>query len=300
MIIKSPLTNSENTLFEKDISTSGIIQAYHKNFNIDVSNYFHGLPTISVYKCLDTGFRFFYPFNIEGDSKFYEHFQQFDWYYMNWKWEHEMARNYIDQSMKILEIGCAQGAFIEKLSKSGIDTVGLELNEGAVQMGQKKGLKIFNQTIQEHAVAQKEKYDVVCSFQVMEHIVPIREVLQASIAALKKGGKLIISVPNNDSFLGMSVNYLNLPPHHMGLWSEEVFRNIAGIFNLKFVKVHFEPLQEYHKEYFINTMTEHFLQKYRHVSFITKRFVPKLIPNIINLFPRKTRAFTIQGVFEKL
>jgi len=41
-----------------------------------------------------------------------------------------------------------------------------------------------------------------------------------------------------------------MPPHHMGLWNEEVFKNIAKVFNLKFVKVHFEPLQEYHKEYF--------------------------------------------------
>lgn len=300
MSIKSPLTYSDNTLLEKTIFTREIIQAYQENFKIDVSRYFNGLETIYIYKCLDTGFRFFYPFNIAGDGKFYEQFQQFDWYYMDWKWEHETALQYIRPSMKVLEVGCARGSFIEKLSKSNIDSVGLELNEDAVLMGQKKGIKIFNQTVQEHAIANTGKYDVVCSFQMMEHIVPIREVLQASITALKKGGKLIISVPNNGSFIKLSVNYLNMPPHHMGLWNEEVFRNIAKIFNLKIGNVHFEPLQEYHKEYFINTMTGYYLKKYRSVAFIANRIIPRLIPKITALFMKKTRGHTMEGVFEKL
>jgi 2-polyprenyl-3-methyl-5-hydroxy-6-metoxy-1,4-benzoquinol methylase len=300
MKVNSPLTNSENTVLEKNIFTKDIIKGYKDEFKTDVTNYFSGIETISVYKCLDTGFKFFYPFTIAGDGKFYESLQQFDWYYMDWKWEHEIAGQYIVSGNKVLEIGCARGAFIEKLSKSGFDCVGLELNEDAVVMGKKKGIRILNETIQEHALANKENYDIVCSFQVMEHIVAIHEVLQASIATLKKGGTLIISVPNNDSFLGLSVNYLNMPPHHMGLWSEKVFQSIAKIFNLKLVKVHFEPLQEYHKEYFANTMTAYYLEKYRSLAFIANKIIPKLIPKITGLFSVNTKAFTVQGVFEKL
>jgi len=300
MRVNSPLTNSNNTSLEKIIYTDKIIEAYRKNHNIDVSTYFIGLETISVYRCFDTDFRFFHPSNIAGDGAFYEHFQQFDWYYMAWKWEHEIALQYIKPGMKVLEIGCAKGSFIEKLSQSGVVAVGLELNQNAVLVSQNRGLNIFNQTIQDHVMANVAKYDVVCSFQVMEHIVHIREVLQASADVLKKGGKLIVSVPNNDSFLGLSVNYLNMPPHHMGLWNEEVFKSIAGIFNLKFVEVHFEPLQEYHKQYFINTMIEYYLEKYKSIAFIANRFIPRVIPRILRFFSKKKRAFTMQGVFEKL
>jgi 2-polyprenyl-3-methyl-5-hydroxy-6-metoxy-1,4-benzoquinol methylase len=267
---------------------------------MDVSKYFHGLEKISIYKCRDTGMSFFYPLDIAGDGEFYEKLQQFDWYYMDWKWEHESAMQYITPNMEVLEIGCAKGAFISKISKKGVTASGLELNEDAVELGKKRGLRIFNETIQEHARTNPGKYDLVCSFQVMEHIPYIREVLEASVAALKKGGKLIVSVPNNDSFLGLSVNYLNMPPHHMGLWNEEVFKSMARIFNLKLLNVHFEPLQKYHEDYFANTIRSHYLKKYRLLSVLPNRLVARVLPRAVKLLSKKMAAFTVQGVFQKL
>jgi 2-polyprenyl-3-methyl-5-hydroxy-6-metoxy-1,4-benzoquinol methylase len=297
--MESSLVLNGEVLLIEEIAAVNIIEAYQKNLNIDISRNFTGVNTISLYKCLKTGFRFYYPFKIAGDGKFYEQLQQFDWYYMDWKWEHEVALKYIKMNMNVLEVGCAKGTFLEKLSTFNGNSVGLELNEKAALFGKKRGLNIINQTIQEHSAEFTEKYDLVCSFQVMEHIATIREVILASINVLKKGGKLIISVPNNDSFLGLGVNYLNLPPHHMGLWNEEVLTKTAEIFNLKLVSIHFEPLQNYHKKYFIDTMTAYYQKKYASFAFITKRIIPKIIPLVINLFSKKTRAFTIMGVFEK-
>ena len=56
----------------------------------------------------------------------------------------------------------------------------------------------------------------------MEHIYEIKDVLEASVKALKKAGNLIICVPNNDSFIkNDEANILNLPPHHTCLWTKE-------------------------------------------------------------------------------
>ena len=92
--ITSPLTKSTNVVLVKQIKTKQIINDY-KQFNIDVSGYVKELTKVSIYKCNDTGYTFYYPLNLSGDSKFYEHFQLFDWYYMPWKWEHEQAYNII-------------------------------------------------------------------------------------------------------------------------------------------------------------------------------------------------------------
>ncbi len=301
MIVKSPLTGKSSTVFENNILCSNIIENYNKTFNIDVTRFFQGLESIQVYKCLETGYRFFYPFNIDGDGKFYEHLQQFDWYYMPWKWEHEQAFNLIKPTNQVLEIGCAKGCFIEKLSKSGIDCIGLELNEDAVEEGKRKGMKILNETVQEHAKGNPEKYDVICSFQVIEHIASIKEVIQASIDSLKIGGKLVISVPNNDSFLGYDTgNYLNMPPHHMGLWNEQSLKSLTSLFNIKLKEIYLEPLQTYHKSYFENVLISHYLEKFKLSAPIYKRIAKWILPKTISFFPRRIKAFTIQAVYEKL
>lgn len=301
MIVKSPLTGKSNTIFEKNILCSNIIENYSKAYNIDVTAFFQGLENIQVYRCLETGYRFFYPFNIEGDSKFYENLQQLEWYYMPWKWEHKQTFNLIRPNDQVLEIGCAKGSFIEKLSKSGINCIGLELNEEAVEEGRRKGMKILNETVQEHAKDNLEKYDVVCSFQVMEHVASIKEVIQASIDSLKTGGKLVISVPNNDSFLGYDTdNYLNMPPHHMGLWNEQSLKGLTNIFNIKLKEIYLEPLQPYHKTYFSKVMIKRYLEKFRLYAPISNRFVPKIIPKMNFFFPNRIKAFTIQAVYEKI
>lgn len=301
MIVKSPLTGKSNAVFEKNILCRNIIENYSKTFNIDVEKFFKNLESIQVYRCSETGYRFYYPFNIDGDGNFYEHLQKFDWYYMHWKWEHEQVYNLIKPNNKVLEIGCANGSFVEKLSKSGIECIGLELNEDAVEEGKRKGIKILNESVQEHAKVNHEKYDMICSFQVMEHIALIKDVIQSSIDSLKIGGKLVISVPNNDSFLGYDTeNYLNMPPHHMGLWNEQSLKCLPNIFNIKLKKIYLEPLQSYHKAYFSNVMIRYYSKKFKKFDSLSNRIVSKLIPNLTFFFPNRIKAFTIQAVYEKI
>lgn len=250
-----PLTNRNNVVFEKQIYCNNIIQAYQQNFNIDVTRYFGGLENIKIYRCLDTDFRFYYPLDLEGDSEFYEALQHIPWYYMDWKWEYDIAKTLIKRGDHVMEIGCGKGSFVENLTKERIACTGLELNEDSSRRAKEKGLNIFNETISEHIKSNFERYDVVCSFQVLEHIALVQEFMKDSITALKPGGKLIVSVPNHDSFIGLDeVNILDMPPHHMGLWNEKSLKSISEIFDIKVNKVYIEPLQSYHIDYYIGIM----------------------------------------------
>ncbi|HEY4797854.1 MAG TPA: class I SAM-dependent methyltransferase [Bacteroidia bacterium] len=299
--MKSPITNSNNVVLERTLSAGEIIVSYAKAYNIDISNIFKGVDLIYIYKCLDTGYRFYYPFHISGDGNFYSQLQKFDWYYMPWKWEHEIAKKIIRQNERVLEIGCAKGDFIRELSETGVSCLGLELNNAAIKEGVAKGVNILNESIQDHAKNRQLFYDVVCSFQVAEHVADVRSFIQSSVDALKPGGRLIISVPNMTSFYKFfEQTNMNVPPHHMGLWDEESLKTLESFFSIKFLKYYFEPLQTYHVELYASVMANKYnIDKYSFIGKFIHRYLSQWYKFIGNRYGNKVKGLTMVAVFEK-
>jgi 2-polyprenyl-3-methyl-5-hydroxy-6-metoxy-1,4-benzoquinol methylase len=291
--VRSPLTHGSNILLERSISCQWIIERYRRDLSIDVRPLLDGVEEIGIYRCLDSGYRFYSPFHAAGDEAFYAQLQEFDWYYMPWKWEHRQAARHVRSGMKVLEVGCGKGGFLEGIAGMQVDAVGLELNGSAAGEGIRKGLDIRVESVEEHATAFPEHYDIVCSFQVLEHIADVRSFLDAQLRCLKPGGMLIVSVPNNDSFLGLDRNILNLPPHHMGLWNGASLGKLTALFPLHLVALDLEPLQEYHREYFLDVMSRHYSRRFSLPLRSTRRMLPKLV----RLLPASLKAFTIQAVF---
>lgn len=261
-IMKSPLTNEKRVSIESTLDIETIVSLYNKDIKIDVSKYFIGIDKLFLCKDNVSGYRFFYP-EIKTDSNFYEQLQAFDWYYMDSKWEFETALSQISSNAKVLEIGCGKGSFLKMLMKNHIDCVGLEFNEESIKKLNVEGYMALNSTIQDFAQENNEMFDVVVSFQVLEHVYDVYSFLLASIQTLKKGGKLIISVPNNDAFIKYTYPLtLNIPPHHAGWWNLISLKSLSVIFNIKFEKVCFEPLQSYHYDWYYNTMKNEMVKRY--------------------------------------
>jgi 2-polyprenyl-3-methyl-5-hydroxy-6-metoxy-1,4-benzoquinol methylase len=92
----------------------------------------------------------------------------------------------------------------------------LEFNDEGIKKAKSAGLNVIKESIEVHAVENEAKYDVVTSFQVLEHIGDSRNFIEASLKGVKPGGKLVISVPSYDSLVSVQLNNtLNLPPHHI-------------------------------------------------------------------------------------
>lgn len=255
----SPVTGSKNVTLEREIPVSYLLHNYREVVGLDVSRFFEGSDTISIYECRDTGYRFYAPNGLMGDDQFYDEISRNDWYYIPWKWEHEACLRFFRPGMEVLEVGSGRGGFIEGLNSriEGLSVTGLELNSDAIREATEKGMNMIGEPIQRHAEAHPDKYDVVCSFQVVEHLADVKEIIDAMIKALRPGGTLLISVPNNDGFIGKNPhksNVLNMPPHHVGLWSRKSLTSLADYFPMDLKEVILEPLQYIHAGVYQHTM----------------------------------------------
>ena len=243
--VTSPLTGSTRTEQVGSVSTAEIVSIYDRYFGIDISAYFAGLDEVRIIRCLDSGYMFYHPLTLEGDESYYELMSQFDWYYHPNRWEHGRALELIESGTRVLEVGSGAGLFVKQLLDKGINAEGLELNGRGIETARKTGVHLRKETIQSHAENHPEEYDVVCSFQVLEHIAEPLSFLNAMLKCLKPDGKLILGVPNNDSYIKenrMDNKVLNMPPHHMGLWTLESLSALEELIGVKLLEVHYEPL----------------------------------------------------------
>ncbi|MBA4239891.1 MAG: hypothetical protein C0448_04140 [Sphingobacteriaceae bacterium] len=306
MKIPSPFSDNANGSIVKEIDAKEIINAYQDAYQIDVSGLLKEIPKIYLCKCPLSELLYYFPFDLDGDSNFYKSLSEKDWYYHNERWEHKAVLNFIKNSDYVLEVGSGAGSFLKQLKErhNTIKYCGLELNSAAIEKAAKDSIVLTNELLDVHSINNLEKYDIVCSFQVYEHISRINQIFIDSLKVLKKGGLLIVSVPNND--VDFIINnkseskYLNMPPHHVNLFTEESLKNIAELFNIKLKTVIKEPIQNMHVDVFIyNKMSIIFMQS----SFLLRAFwklklhVP--LRTLVKLFRNKITGHTIIGVFEK-
>ena len=240
-VIKSPLTDRDAVL-TSTIPVSWLVNEYRKRFDYDPSHNFAHVSRVGIYEC-GTGFRFYYPFSVAGDESLYRRLESFEWNYKEDKWEHDTALGRIRAGDKVLDVGCGEGNFLLKSQRKGAVPCGIELNRKAAEVAGRKGLRICEELLCDHKVAAP--YDVVTSFQVLEHLVDPVGFMRDCIRVLRGGGTLVIGVPNNDAFIRLDPdNILNQPPHHMGLWNRASLSALADIVGLQLVGFEIEPLAE--------------------------------------------------------
>lgn len=261
MTVFCPISgSSEVTLLEK-ITTKSLIKAYQDSLGLDIFPELKEIVEIEFYHCQESDMKFFYPM-VTGSESFYEKLQKFDWYYQDEKEEYDYATNYIKASDIVLEIGCGKGAFSQKIKS--LNYTGLEFSRRAVQFASELKLNILNEFIEEHSIKNSETYDVVCSFQVLEHVAGPSSFIQSCIKCLKPGGLLIYSVPSADSFITFFNDILNLPPHHVTWYSDESLKYIGKLFELKVVNIHHDPLTNVSRRRYKYYLIIKYLQKLIH------------------------------------
>ncbi|WP_400077982.1 class I SAM-dependent methyltransferase [Winogradskyella sp. R77965] len=260
---------------------SKICLAY-KEMGIDVSRFFDKLENVELLECEGTGYRFYYPFSTIGDAGFYKDLSTIRKDYYSIRWEHLKILPSLAKNENVLEIGSGFGAFLKLLKSNEITAEGIELNPEAINVCKKQNLTIHNELIEDFAIKHKEHYDVVCFFQVLEHITNVHDFIENALLTLKPNGKLIIGVPNNNPFLYVNDKYhtLNLPPHHAGLWNNKAFKSLESIFDVQLTSLQYEPLEKTYSQ-FLRAYIRNSNFIYSKILRIANKIVPKVLKFIL-------------------
>ena len=248
MEVQCPLCGSTHQKLIEILKVSDIVSLYKKVVGKDFLYLFKG-KNIEYYECFDCSLLHFSPI-VTGDEAFYNRLQQFSWYYLDDKEEYRIAGRFLTNNIKtdisVLEVGSGKGAF-KRYLKEADRYVGLEFSKEAIRLAKKNNIMLHAEMIEEHSIKYPNSYDVVCSFQVLEHAANPRSFIESCLLALKPKGILIIAVPHEDGFLKEEVNSLyNMPPHHVTRYSDKTLKDIAQIFNLELLSIEHEPFSADH------------------------------------------------------
>ncbi len=242
-----PLCRSKESDLLRYLKAEPLIAQWSDILRIDISAELNGIPFLEVRTCKNCGLGYFLPAGAAGSPSLYEQLEKFDWYYMRRKWEHDVALLDLGDCKGGIELGCGFGDFVARVIKEKkISFEGCEQNPSAVEIARRNGLTVYQATAEELAKSRPAAYSVVCSFQVLEHLTSPADFLDASCKLLRPGGKLMLGVPNANSFLRHQFNLLDLPPHHITRWTAEVLSRLPQWFPLQLFRMAYEPLADYH------------------------------------------------------
>ena len=101
--------------------------------------------------------------------------------------------------IRLLDVGCSNGAFIHVANKMGMNSEGVEPAKEAAQAAQEAGLKVSHGFLEEVRLPDNS-FDVITLFEVIEHLKDPLSLLKECKRLLKPEGILGIRTGNTDSW----------------------------------------------------------------------------------------------------
>jgi len=124
---------------------------------------------------------------------------------------------------KLFEIGTGPGFFLDECRKIGFDVEGIELSQDAVTFARETlNLNVTNSKIED--VKAKDKFDVICSWDTIEHVSDPNNFLNTVTNLLDENGYLFLSTGDRDSLvarISRSKWHLYTPPAHLFFFSKK-------------------------------------------------------------------------------
>jgi SAM-dependent methyltransferase len=151
-----------------------------------------------------------------------------------------------DRPGRFLDIGCGSGDFVARMGEQGWDSHGVEINKQAALTGRTRGLEIRAGTVQDASLAT-DHFDYIRASHSFEHLTRPHETLDVINRLLNPAGRLLLAVPNVDSFPARLFKrywwHLCPPVHPLGysvktlsrLLEDHGFRVTRVVFNSDYV-----------------------------------------------------------------
>jgi 2-polyprenyl-3-methyl-5-hydroxy-6-metoxy-1,4-benzoquinol methylase len=107
----------------------------------------------------------------------------------------KIAEEFLKEGMNVLDFGCGQGAFSQRLVDAGmiVDVCDLDIAQVKANVNRKYQLDLNSADIKSSITA---KYDVIIAMEIIEHLQNPWKYLSDCTSLLKNGGIIVLSTPN--------------------------------------------------------------------------------------------------------
>lgn len=115
-----------------------------------------------------------------------------------------------------IDLGCGRGEWLELLSETGFQALGVDLDDGMLAVCRERGLKVQTKdAIAGLKECADQSQSVVSGFHLAEHIPfdVLQTLVSESLRVLKPGGILILETPNPENIVVGTANFYLDPTH---------------------------------------------------------------------------------------
>lgn len=132
------------------------------------------------------------PYYIHGNEKEIEYLD----YTFNEKLD-TIEKLLSSKSKRVLDIGSGPGFFLRRAKRRGWDVLGIEPSLIACNYSKKHNIPTIQKFFYEVDIKQIGKFDAIHTFDVLEHVNDPTSILKKSYSLLKRGGIIVVEVPND-------------------------------------------------------------------------------------------------------
>lgn len=195
-----------------------------------------------VVRCEECGFCFASPY-VAGDGRFYAlAYGNGKPGYPTWKWEFQLTYDTLQDMMRhgnlrdpnVLELGAGNGAFVKRVAPALTPKENVLCTEYS-DYGKREisgyGIACLSEDIRDLGSTSRFEghFDVVCMFQVLEHMDNLDTLFEQLTWLTSKHATLFVAVPNAKRIEFNECNgaLLDMPPNHVGRWNQSCFKIMA-------------------------------------------------------------------------
>jgi SAM-dependent methyltransferase len=198
---------------------------------------------------------------------------------------------YAPMKGSLLDVGCSTGLFMEVARNAGYAVQGLEPNDWARKICERKNLPVFDGELKD--LDLRKKYDCITMWDVIEHVIDPVALLAHAWEHLNKGGCILMATPDTESLLMRVLrkyHWLFAPWHLTYFDSRTMVRLIETLDKPEYVITTAPP----YKAYFFKS-----LEKLSRIPLLGKVMdLASKIPETCD-FPVKLKAAMLIVVFKQ-
>jgi SAM-dependent methyltransferase len=112
----------------------------------------------------------------------------------------EMLNPYLKKGMRILDFGCGQGAFSQRLVDNGMIVDGCDINTEQIKAKVNKKIT-FDLNTEINPALFSDQYDMLIALEILEHLRDPWKYLNDCLTLLKDNGIVVLSTPNISNFV---------------------------------------------------------------------------------------------------